>query len=99
MAQAWCNLGLINIEQGKWSEASQYLNAALEKFRHLKNRDGQVEAMIGLIKYELVRGNEQKAEIWQEELEEFLAHQGGSTQLEQLKVRLKKYRRSLRELS
>jgi tetratricopeptide (TPR) repeat protein len=99
LAQAWCNQGLIQIERGKLSEAIWYLKSALETFRDLKNEQGEIEALVGLIKLELVRENHQNADNWLVQLERIITRPGRAAQFEWLKLRLKKYRRSLRESS
>jgi tetratricopeptide (TPR) repeat protein len=95
LALTWINLGLIYIDQQKWKEAREYLEAALESCRNLKNEHGQIEALIGLIEYELAQGNKQKATTKLNELERLIQLYNGRTQPHHLQSLLLKYRHSV----
>lgn len=55
------NLGLVCLDQQKWEEAGMHLEAALTTWRRLNNKYGEIQTILYLAKYELVRGYSHKA--------------------------------------
>ncbi|GIK37961.1 MAG: hypothetical protein BroJett011_17940 [Chloroflexota bacterium] len=97
LALTWTNLGIIYIEQKKWKEAGTYLEKALTTCRHLKIEYGEIDALQGLVEYELARGNQQQALGHLKELERLVQPQEWQVRHRRLQAFLLKYRRNLPE--
>lgn len=99
VALAWISLGTIYTDQKKWPEAREYLEAALELCRGLKNDYCHVNALMSLVEYELTQRHRQGAAARLRELEQFI-HAGKRTMCgAQLQGQLEEYHRNLSELS
>ena len=97
LARVWGNLGTIYSRQGKWNEATLHLGNSLEAWRNLKNKINEINTLIDMIEYELVRGNLQRAEIRLKEVEQLVEPDYEKAQYRHFWPRLTKYRRSLTE--
>ena len=97
LALAWINLGGAYIDQRMWEKAKGYLDTALEASRNLKNEYSEIRALMGIVEYELARGNDQQAIIHLNELEFLIQSHNWNVNYLQLKSQLEKYRRSLTE--
>lgn len=89
------DLGVIYLEQQKWTEANSYLSASLEAWRHLNNKVGEIQTMIHFIQYELGRGDQPQALAWLEEVEQQLSQHDPAKRYYQLQTQVDKFRRSL----
>jgi tetratricopeptide (TPR) repeat protein len=94
LALTWINLGLVYIKQNRWKEAKQYLEAALQVCRNLRNEYGEIEALLGMMEYELARKNHKQARAKLKELENFLQSHNGGVQYQGLQLLLVQYRRN-----
>jgi tetratricopeptide (TPR) repeat protein len=65
LAQVWANLGAACLAQNKRPEARNHYQAALQVWRNLKDENGQIKALLGLVDCELAGGN------WAEALDNF----------------------------
>jgi tetratricopeptide (TPR) repeat protein len=72
LAQVQCVLGLIYIDQQRWSEAMVQLKSSLDAARVLHNRYVEMEALIGFTKYALATGGKDQAAIQLKTLENFI---------------------------
>lgn len=95
LAETWDNLGLICLEQQKWPEAIVHLNAALNAWRYLKNRYGELRVLTYMIEYDLAQGDPKRAETLLVELETILRRYDPNKRYRQLQQRLIAFRRSL----
>lgn len=68
----WNNLGLACLDQGKWREARQYFETALETSHQLKNHPGVLRSKVYLVEYELARGNWGQASRQVQQLEQLI---------------------------
>ena len=96
---AWVNLGKALLAQGKWEQAHSYLQAALDEFKRLAYKYGEINAVSALIDYELAQNNQAQAEMRFNDLKRLISqydHTGHQNHLERL---LKKYHRSLKDNS
>ena len=89
------NLGILYIEQKRWGEAREYLETALTTCRNLKNEYGEIEAIQGLVEYELAKGNQQQAVEWLSELKRLVRPLDWKIRQQRLQLLQKKYHRSL----
>jgi tetratricopeptide (TPR) repeat protein len=90
------NLGLVYLDQKRWSEAHQWLTSALEAWRKLGSEIGEFRVLIYLIEYALARGERQKALAQLDVLEQRL-NQDRKEAFHFLRERITNYRRSLTE--
>lgn len=95
LARVWNNLGMACLDQGKWQEAGWYLNAALEMWRDLNNRDGEIRTLMDIVSYELARENWTEAARRLDELEHLIAQHSQGTQFHHLQLQLTRFRHSL----
>ncbi len=98
LALVFDNLGLIYLAQKQWNRAGSQLEKALETWRKLDNKYGEIRAMTYYIDYEVAQENICQAKRWLQETE-FQLNQYDSTRMyEQLHIRLAEHRRSLSDL-
>ncbi len=71
------------------------MKIALEACRNLKNEYGQIQALMGMVEYELARGNQQQAAAHLNELERLIQPHDWDAWDRHLQSLLIKYRRSL----
>ncbi len=95
LALVWINLGQVYIDQKMWPEARGQLEAALEACRNLKNEYGQIQALMGMVEYELARGNQEQATTQLRELDRLIQPHEWKAWDRQLQLLLIKYRRNL----
>lgn len=95
LALAWISLGGAYIDQKIWNKARRYLEAGLDACRKLKNEYGEIEALIGVVEYELARENQQLATEQLNELENLSQSRNWDARYPYLQSRLIKYRCSL----
>lgn len=62
------NLIELYLAQNKLPEARLHLEAALEAWRSLHNKYSEIQTMIYFIRYELLRGDRQQANVWLQEV-------------------------------
>jgi tetratricopeptide (TPR) repeat protein len=89
------NLAAIYLDQHKLPEAYLYLEATLKALCSLNYKYGEIQTMIYLIKYELLRGNQQQAAAWLEETEHRLSQHDQRRQYYQLYRQIDRFRRNL----
>jgi tetratricopeptide (TPR) repeat protein len=99
LALVWVNLGMTYIAQQKWEKAREYLEASLQACRNLKNEYGEISALLGMVEYELARGNQQQALVRLKELEYLIRQDYKNAQYNHLQRRLAKYRAELGRFS
>ena len=65
LAQVWGNLGEFYLTTKIWDKSKKYLNAARDVYQELGNWEGEIKALLGLIKYAFAQENypESKAHI------------------------------------
>ncbi len=97
LAQVWDNLGMVYFRQRKWTEADHYLKTSLEKYRALKNWDGEIKVLLNIIEYELEQENQAQVAIQLDEIEVLVRHYTQSGQQDYLNQRLEEYRGRLLE--
>jgi tetratricopeptide (TPR) repeat protein len=96
---AWINLGEACLDQGRWQEARLHLEAALEACRQSHNKYGEINALMGMVEYNLAVGNHQEVSEQLPELEQLVQQQDQDTHSRQFETLLTKFRRSLTESS
>jgi tetratricopeptide (TPR) repeat protein len=89
------NLGLACLAQGKWQEAWQQLESALETWRDLKHEYGEIRTLLYMVEYELARGDYSKAAARLDELEQLDRQNNWIQRYPGLQPLLIKQRRSL----
>jgi tetratricopeptide (TPR) repeat protein len=97
LAHVWENLGTIYIEQQRWPEAHWHLQAALETWRRLGQKSGEIQTMLHLSRYELARGHQEEARAWLMEAERQFNQHDRTGLYHQLRIQANKIRRSLTE--
>lgn len=95
LALVYINLGFILTDKKKWEEAREYLNVALETSHSLKFEYGEIKALMGLIEYHIIRGNQQQAVTYLNALEQLIQPDNWEKWYGYLQSLLKKYRRNL----
>jgi tetratricopeptide (TPR) repeat protein len=78
LSQAQTILGMAYLYQSRWQEADFHLNTALETVRNLKNRYRELETILYIAEYEMVRGNQAQARAHLDEVERLMEESGGS---------------------
>lgn len=91
----WNNLGIVYTGQKKWKEAREYLEMALATSRDLKIVPAEVDALQGLLEYELARQNYQQAARSLSRLESFIQTPDKTVRYRHLQPRLAKYHHRL----
>jgi tetratricopeptide (TPR) repeat protein len=91
------NLGSISIDQQNWPTTNLYLQSALDIWRRLGNKPGEVQTMICFIEYELARKNYTQANHWLKQAESLLNQYDPKGRYHKLHKRINKIRRSLTE--
>ncbi|MCP4361246.1 MAG: tetratricopeptide repeat protein, partial [Chloroflexi bacterium] len=91
------NLGMIYLDQQSWKESGMYLNNALEMWRSLGNKNGEIQTTICLIEYELLRKKPQQARFWLNEVDDLLESHGRSGQYQQWRQQVDEFRRRVEE--
>jgi tetratricopeptide (TPR) repeat protein len=92
LALAWINLGMIYTAQQEWKKAKKYLETGLQACRDLKNEYGEISTLLGMVEYELARGDQQQALVRLKELEYLIKQEDKNAQYNHLQQRLAKYR-------
>lgn len=95
LALAWISLGLIYLEQRKWKAAERHLKTALQVCRNLNYQYGELEALLGMVAYELARGNQYRAGEKLVEIERIIQSQDRGRRYRHQQMRLLNYRHSL----
>jgi tetratricopeptide (TPR) repeat protein len=95
LALARGNLGGACLDEGKWQEARQHLQASRQACHNLGHKSGQIKALIDIVAYELTRGNWSNASRSLNELECLINQPPQGTQYHHLQSILTEYRRSL----
>ena len=95
LAKVWNTPGSIYTDQHKWDDARHSLKLSLELSRSLHNRYAEIGALIGMIEYELARGNQQQASIRLEKPDAFIDQHFRNSNYRQVYVQLQsQYRNS-----
>lgn len=66
------NFGLLQMARKEWNDANIHLSTALEAWRNLKDRHGEIRTMTYLAQYELEQGHQQQALMWLKQSEQLL---------------------------
>ncbi|MCB0192222.1 MAG: tetratricopeptide repeat protein [Anaerolineae bacterium] len=98
LAQAQDNLGLVYLDQRKWSEAKQYFMTALQNWTHLKSKLGELRVLTYLVEYELARQDQPQAAVRLRQVEAMLKKQRDREHYRFLQPALNRYRYSVSRL-
>lgn len=96
LSRVWNGLGLIYFQQGKWSEATFYLEQSLALWRKLGIKFEEIEVLLDMGECELKRENWPAAQDRLSEIEQLIEQDAKSGQYRHLGLRLAEYRRLLR---
>lgn len=91
------NLGLIDLEQQKLSEAEAHLETALEAWRKLDYKYNEIQVLIYLAEVEIARGNQQQAGTWLDKAQQLLNRYDSAKRFRSLWARTNEFRRGLKE--
>lgn len=96
---AWMQstLGLIYLDQGKWSDAKHYLESSLQAWRSLNNINWQIISLTFLVDYDAARKNWSRAKSRLAEIEQLIAKSGEDAHSPAWASLLKKYQYILAE--
>ncbi len=95
LAEVQENLGKIYLEMKDWEKASWYLETALNTWRRVGNKQGEVQTAIYLTEYELARGNKKLANDWLIQAENSLKQQAASAGYRRMRSQINNIRHSL----
>jgi tetratricopeptide (TPR) repeat protein len=97
LPSAWANLGEALLDQRKFEEARNYLEAALKYFREANYKYGEIKTLIAMIEYGLATGDHLQAATQLRNVEILIDQLEPATQRHHLRVLLTKHRCSLGE--
>lgn len=92
---AWNNLAGACLDQGKWAEAADYLQQALDSCREMKHRHGEMLTLGSWVEYELARGEPAAARLRLQAFSDFISRRRIRGQEHRLETLTEMYRRSL----
>jgi tetratricopeptide (TPR) repeat protein len=95
LAEVWGNLGLACLGQKKWSEAITHLQASLELWRSLKNKQAEIKTLMYMVEYEVATGHQSQAIELLDEAERLISQHDLEGQDRHLQSLLANHRRSL----
>ncbi|MBE7467662.1 MAG: tetratricopeptide repeat protein [Anaerolineales bacterium] len=96
LAQVYDNLGLACLDQAKWQEAEMHLESALQIWRNLGSKWGEIRSLTYLIEYELARGDSLRATIRLAEVERLISSYGQASHNSDWPPLLAKYHRLMK---
>jgi tetratricopeptide (TPR) repeat protein len=92
---AWSNLGEALLDQGRFEEARDYLEAALKYNREAKHKYGEIKTLMALIEYNLAIGDQLQAATELRHVETLIDQLETASQRHHFHSLLIKYHRSL----
>ncbi len=95
LAQVWGHLGILYLQQAKWSKARPLLQNSRLTFRTVQDIDGELKALTYLIECELASEEPAHAELYLTEAEHLLALHDLGKQGEFFVDRIGKFRQRL----
>lgn len=99
VVNALSNLGEIYLCRQEWTLATTYLREALEGYRQLKNKPGEIQTIIHLAKFESRQGHKSEAQFWLNEAEDQLKQYPQAGGYNHLPEQIKMIRRNSEEQS
>lgn len=97
LARIQDNMGLLHLVERRWEEAGFYLKDALVAWRNLKHHYYEVQTIIFLGEYGLVKGDRHQAAAWLTEAEHLLNRYDPTNRYHDLHQRIQQFRHCLAE--